>query len=136
MTEALAASFAEGAEDPRVNAIVPMAGGDFERFGAAGLGDLVPTLQLTGEMDPGDGAAYWAAIQAEHHRVDILGAGHQAFTDFSGVLEDGGTIEAEAGFRIMRAYALAAVRSAGGDTSVATVLDGTTVIAAEAVVDP
>jgi predicted dienelactone hydrolase len=137
MDDAAAAAFAQGFRDERVVAAVPMAGGDFDLFGAAGVGALpVPVLQMTGEMDPGDGAAYWEALHAAddaHQRVDIVGAGHQAFTDFSGVLADGGTIDAERGFLVLRAYTLAAVRAARGDDAAQRVIDGEVEVASEAV---
>jgi len=136
MTPALAGAFLAGERDARVVAAVAMAAGDYDLFGAAGVGAIeVPVLQMTGEMDPGDGDAYWAALQGgANRRLHVLGAGHQAFTDFSGVLEDGGTIDPEEGFRIIRAYGLAAVRAGLGDTRVAVVLDGERPVADAAVI--
>ncbi len=137
MTPALDAAFRASAPDPRVVAAVPMAAGDYALFGADGLGAIeVPVLQMTGELDPGDGAAFWAALQGgANRRVDILGAGHQAFTDFSGVLPDGGTIDPEEGFRIVRAYALAATRraTAAEDDAARALLDGDVVLSDAAV---
>jgi hypothetical protein len=136
MTPALEAQFAAGFADPRIVGAVAMAAGDYELFGAANLANLAgPALLMTGEMDPGDGDAYWAALQGgANRRLHVLGAGHQAFTDFSGALADGGTIDPEVGFSIIRGYALALVATARGDASFQEVLDGTLVVDDAAVV--
>jgi predicted dienelactone hydrolase len=117
------ARFEAGFADPRWAAGVVMAPGDFDLFGAAGLAAVQPpVLLMGGGLDPGgDASNFWAALQDPHSdrwlRID--GAGHQTFTDFSGILEDfDGLIDPTAGFRVIDAYALAAVLAAGGDTTV------------------
>lgn len=128
MTDELAAQFAAGAHDARISALVPMAAGDSELFGDGAAAVTLPTLLMTGEVDGRngvDGGPYWTALQGGDNRhLVVLGGGHQVFTDFSGVLEDGGTVDVEEAFRAIRAYALAAVRAAGGDDTVRPVLDG------------
>lgn len=121
--------FQAGAYDDRVQGVLAMAAGDFDLFGAAGVVEVkVPTLLMTGELDPqhaADGADYWAALSPVGHRyVSIAEAGHNAFTDFSGVFEDGGTIDPAQGFRIVDAYALAFAASATGDGRYEAILDG------------
>ena len=121
--------FDAGGRDDRIGGIVAMAPGDYDLFGANGaLAVEVPVLLMTGELDPehaADGASYWEALQGAGHRyVSIAEAGHNAFTDFSGVFVDGGTIEAEVGFRIVNAYTLAFASSLTGDDRYSGLLDG------------
>lgn len=125
--------FEAGAHDPRVQGVLAMAPGDFDLFGAAGAVEVdVATFLMTGELDPehaADGAEYWAALDPAGHRyVSIADAGHNAFTDFSGVFVDGGTIDPSQGFRIVDAYALAFAASATGDARYDALLDGTIVV--------
>ena len=128
MDVSLSSAFTQGFRDTRVIRIVPMAAGDQVLFGAGTEALPVPALQMTGELDPGtpaDGEAYWATLSGgPHRRVQLLGAGHQAFTDFSGVLDDGGTIDPAEGFRIVDVYALAALRADAGDSAASTLLNG------------
>jgi predicted dienelactone hydrolase len=135
LSETLSSAFLQGLGDTRIVSAVSMAAGDFGLFGADGVGSVdVPVLLLTGELDSDDGDAYWSALRGgADRRVDIVGAGHQAFTDFSGVLPDGGTIAPEEGFRVVRAYTLAGVRAGFGDASVAPVLDGERTVSEAAV---
>jgi len=127
MTPALTARFAAGLGDPRWAAGVAMAPGDFGRFGD-GAGDLgAPMFAIGGGLDPGgDASDYWSALQPAdpaHRWLRIDGAGHQSFTDFSGLLESfEGLIDAEEGFRILDAYVLAAALAADGDATVASLL--------------
>lgn len=125
MDDSLSSTFTAGFRDTRVIRAVAMASGDQRLFGT-GVGAVeVPVLMLTGEVDTDDADAYWAELAGGvHRRVELLGAGHQAFTDFSGVLEDGGTIDPAEGFRVIDAYATAMVRSGEGDAAVDPVLDG------------
>lgn len=134
MTEAHAEVLATGFSEPRVAAWLPMAPGDFRLFGAAGLAELeTPVVLLSGELDPqvGDNPMqYWEALKqggtAEHRHLEILGGGHQTFTDFSGSLEDfEGLISAEEADPVVLGTVLAAARLHGqGDATVQPVLDG------------
>lgn len=129
MSPDYATIFRNGLADPRVDAIVAMAAGDFELFGAPGVAAIeVPVLHMTGGLDPGaDNEPYWDAMDGpDALRVHLPAAGHQSFTDFSGILEDvEGLLEPEEGFRAIRAYVLAFARFHTGDVAVAPVLDGT-----------
>ncbi|MBM4389962.1 MAG: hypothetical protein FJ090_02460 [Deltaproteobacteria bacterium] len=131
--------FDAGGRDGRVLGIVAMAPGNYWMFEDNLQGLAVPTLLMTGAVDPerdADGASYWAALSpplsetngacggCEHHWVDIATAGHNAFTDFSGSLDDGGTIEPGRGWDIVNAYALALARFATGDDHALDVLRG------------
>ena len=135
------AIFAAGLRDDRVAAAMAMAPGDYDLFGAAGAAGLeVPMLVSTGDLDggtAGGGALYWDAIAGGDNRyLQITGAGHQAFTDFSGVSGlDTSTIDPELGFRILDVYTLAWVRAAWGDESVAGILDGDVSVAEEASIE-
>lgn len=134
MTEAHAEVLAAGFDEPRVAAWIPMAPGDFRLFGTAGVAHLdVPVVLLSGELDPqvGDNPMrYWEALRdgaaADHRHLEILGGGHQTFTDFSGTLEDfEGLISAEEADPVVLGTVLAAARLHGlGDASVQPVLDG------------
>lgn len=127
MTEADADVFRGGLWDDRVVGVVPMASGDVDRFGAAGVAAVdVPVLMMTAELDHDDAEAFWTAVQgasAEHHRVVLTGAGHQSFTDLSGMIEDVPIDPAE-GWRIIDAYGLAFAARLAGDESMQAVLDG------------
>lgn len=133
------ARFEQGALDPRVVGIVPMAPGDYWLFDGGLSGLAVPALLMTGEVDPerdADGALYWAALSppvsevnaacggCDHRWVDVATAGHNAFTDFSGSLDDGGTIEPAVGWSIVNAYSLAFAASVTGDDRYEGLLDG------------
>ncbi len=133
------ARFAAGAHDARVLGIVPMDPGDDWMFFANLEGLAVPTLLMTANTDPeGDleVGAYWAALSiplgktnsacgaCEHHWVDIATAGHNAFTDFSGSLDDGGTIEPQRGWDIVNTYALAFAQYVTGDDDALAVISG------------
>ena len=137
MTADDAARFAGGLGDDRFAATVAMASGDFDLFGADGLQALSgPVLHMTGSLDTGSDDPYWAAIAGQGNlRVTLEGGGHQTFTDYSGILESmDGLIDADVGFRIIDAYALAWLRwGVLGDDSVLPVLDGTLEIDAAAV---
>jgi predicted dienelactone hydrolase len=132
-----AARFQAGLGDPRFAAVVAMASGDQRLFGSAGLAELgAPVLHMTGSLDDADDEAYWEGLAGRGHlRVDLLGGGHQSFTDYSGVLESGeGLIAAEDGFRIIDSFALAWLRwGLLGDESVLPVLEGEVAVDAAAV---
>ncbi len=140
MTPATADLFRTGFHDDRVIAALPMAPGDFGLYGA-GLADVaVPVLLMGGALDPGgDGQPFWDVLAADdrHRYVRIDGAGHQSFTDFSGILEDfDGLIDPAEGFRIVDVYALAWARAARGDTSVLPILSGDVPVAGSAHLEP
>lgn len=128
------ALFSGGFRDERVVAALAMAPGDHDLFGASGVAEVgAPVLHMTGDLDgstPTDGEAYWSALQGgPDRRVQITGATHQAFTDFANVLDPAeGELEAERGFRVIDAYALAWAWRALGDEAGAEVLDGELVV--------
>ena len=125
-----AARFEVGAGDPRFEAVLAMAPGDYGLFGSSGVAALTePTLLMTGEFDSErteDGASYWAALEPLGGRyVNIAGGAHNTFADVSGSMGDGQTIDPETGFRIVRTYAFAFLEHAFGDDAYLTILDGT-----------
>lgn len=129
LDEAALARFAAGFRDDRLAAAIPMAPGDYARFGADGVAAVsTPTLLMTASEDqpPGSEAdALWAALGGDSHlRVVIEGGGHQSFTDYADQLEDV-PLDREEGFRIVRVYALARALAAAGEADVAAILDGT-----------
>ncbi|MEZ4235879.1 MAG: alpha/beta hydrolase [Myxococcota bacterium] len=128
MTEAQADRLREGFRDPRIDAVVAMAPGDWRLFGS-GLADIdLPVLLMTGGQDPGrDGDSYWADLDgADDRRVDLPTGGHQAFTDFSDTLDGPeATLDPEEGWRAIRTFALAqAAVHAAGEPLGRPVLDG------------
>ncbi len=137
MTDAWADLFRAGFSDDRVRAWVSMAPGDYRLYGA-GLAEAAgPFLHMTGELYPRTGTDnedIWAGLQGgESLRVQILGGGHQTFTDYSGVLESfDGLIEAQAGFDIINPYALAFLDYHRGDDRGAPLLGGDVVVSAQA----
>lgn len=132
MDEAQAARFASVLTLPGVQAVVAMAPGDFDLFGAAGIAEIgVPELLLTGGLDPGTptgGDLVWDALPAGSRTgLHVPTMGHQGFTDFSGTLGDpAGSIDPEEGWRIVStavsAFLDAEVR---GDPRGRVLLDGT-----------
>lgn len=133
-----AAIFEAGLGDPRVLALVSMAAGDFDLFGAEGLGAVqAPVLQLTGTEDPGQGDALWEVFgRPGSLRVVLDGGGHQGFTDYAGNLEPTATLEPEEGWRIVRAYTLAFALRALGDERGALLLDGGVEVSPAAALTP
>jgi predicted dienelactone hydrolase len=131
MTASEAEALQAGFSEPRVDAWIPMAPGDFRLFGDAGLSGLsAPVLLMTGSVDPrtgADAAPYWAALdRGDNRHVSITGGGHQTFTDFSGTLENPeGLIAAEDGFPIVEGFVLAFANRHGlGDARMQPALDG------------
>ena len=136
MTEALADVFLGGLGDARIGAIVAMAPGDGDLFGADGLGAIdIPVLHMTATLDQGPGSegdTIWAGLQGgDARRVQLIGGEHASFTDLATGLADA-TISAEEAWRIVDVYGLAWGLALGGDTSVRPVLDGETEVSAEA----
>jgi predicted dienelactone hydrolase len=130
MTDEKRALFEGGFKDDRIQAIVPMAAGDADLFGA-GISDLsVPALMMTGDCDhPPGGFAddLWAGFQGEEdHGLVIANGGHQTFTNFSGTLDDCEVlIDAEEGWTLINGWGLAFVRQhLDGDTEMQPVLEG------------
>ena len=119
----LLAGFAE----ERIDAFLPMAAGDIDRFGGGVEAVDAPFLLMNGELDNDDADAYWAALEGrgDNLRVEIVGGGHNTFTEFSDTLmvEDGQTLAVDAWPPIL-AYTLAWARYHDGDDSVLPVLDG------------
>jgi predicted dienelactone hydrolase len=126
------ARFAEGAADARVVGTLAMAPGDYAKLGDDGVAATGPAMLMTGELDPerdADGALYAGVLTGRGDRhLDILGAGHQSFTDFAGQLDDGSTIAPEDGWRVVDAYALAFAQHAIGDATYDGILDGSLVV--------
>ena len=131
MDESKAAVLEAGLSDPRIEAFVSMAPGDYRLFGADGFAAIDrPVLHMTGDLDPQTGGVaedIWSGLAGSiHRRVDIAGGGHQTFTDFSGVLETfDGLIDAPAGFRIVNVYGLGWMRHQRGELDAAELFDGT-----------
>ena len=134
MDDAKAATFAAGLADPRFEAFVSMAPGDFRLFGAEGMGTIDrPILHMTGDLDPqtgGDSEAIWGALAGGmHRRVDIAGGGHQTFTDFSGVLETfDGLIDPEVGDRIVNVYGLGFLLHERGEVDAEALFNGSILV--------
>ncbi len=127
------ARFGAGAGDERVAALVAMAQGDHWLLGSEHLGTLdVPALLMTGEFDPqrtADGAAYAADLVPLGARtLNVLGGAHNTFADVAGAMNDGQTLEAEEGHRLVRAYTLAFLEDSFGFADYGDVLDGDVVL--------
>lgn len=139
MNEDYAALFRAGFHDDRLIGFVAMAGGDFDLFEAPGLASVsVPVLIMAGSLDgtpPTPSDDYWEALRGGDNRcVDLLGGGHQSFTDFAGILEDPeGLIPPEEGWRIVDVYALAWLQWLSGDEAMRSVLDGALTVSDQAV---
>ncbi len=126
-----------GLRDERFDAVISMGAGDSRRFGETGVADVdVPVLLMVAEGDgyPAGSAAdddYWNTFDGpEDLWVDLLGAGHQSFTDICARLAGFPRCppmeyDADAGLRWTTLYALAFARSRLMDDSQATsILDG------------
>lgn len=119
--------------DARFAGFVPMAAGDFGRFGADGVGAVTrPVLEMTGGLDLGaDNEPYWDALPAGSRRVHLPAAAHNAFTDFSGILDpQEGLLDPEVGFKVIGAYTLAFDAALDGEPLATRIVDG------EVAVDP
>lgn len=129
MTDDARALFEQGFFEPRLSSIVVMAAGDFDKFGAAGIGTIsLPVFDETASEDQGAEAdELYDAFTTEKLHLVLEGGGHQSFTDFSDSMEDV-PMDAETSWRIVDGYTLAWVRHALGDTAVDPVLDGDVVI--------
>ncbi len=97
--------------DARVDGVVPMAAGDHRLFGAD-LADVdASVLRMSGGLDDAapQGESTWADLDgADDVFVHLPAAGHNAFSDFAGALDPPGVVDPEVGWRIVRAYGLAA----------------------------
>lgn len=118
----------DGLKDDRVDGVMAMAPGDWRLF-KDGLEDVdVPTLHMTGDIDPngGDNEPIWTSLDGpDATRVDIANGGHLTFTDLSGSsLDPPDVIAPEQGDAIVMAYTLAFARLYSGDASLAPVLSG------------
>lgn len=140
MTPSQQVLFVDGFADARVQAIVAMAAGDYRLFGAAGVRAIgLPDLVMEGGLDPGDADEYVAALDgADDRHLFVTDAGHQAFTDYSGLLGDPeGAIDPEEGWRIVRTYALAFLRvHVLGEREWQGILDGSDPVSALAAIAP
>ncbi len=130
MDERAAARLSAGFHEPRIQAYVSMAPGDFRLFGSDGFDSIAaPILHFTGSLDPqtgGDSEAIWQALGgAPHARVDITGGGHLTFTDYSTILETAdGLIDAPTGFRIVDGWGLAWLLQQTGIRDTSELLEG------------
>lgn len=135
------ALYRAGFLDARVDALIPMAPGATQVFGAHGVADVaLPTLLMTGGMDrtttnADEGDPTWAqlAARAGNLRVDLATAGHFTFSDACelplGIGADDGcgpdNIPWGQAHAIINAYAVAFLaRTLRGDDAGAAVLDG------------
>jgi predicted dienelactone hydrolase len=128
MTPELAQRLREGFLDARFGALVAMAPGDWDLF-RSGLADIdVPEMVMLGGLDgsPADDTnPVWTDLDGAG---DVLATfpllGHNGFTDFAGVLDPEGVLDAELGWRSVRAIVLAFGRSTvGGEDSYRVLLD-------------
>lgn len=130
------ALFAAGLSDPRIVAHVSLAPGDHRLFGDEGVAQTqVPTLLMTGGLDPGhDGAPFFEALIGPDHRWFFLpDAGHNGFTDFAETLDPVGAMPAADSQRITRGYGLAFAEVHGrGQEALRPLLDGDRSISGEA----
>jgi predicted dienelactone hydrolase len=117
-----------GFADDRVDAVMAMAPGDWRLFNE-GLTDIdIPTLHMTGDIDPngGDNESIWASLDGpDATRVDITNGGHMTFTDLSGSSLDPSTVlQPEQADPIVFAYTLAFARRWTGEDALEPVLAG------------
>jgi len=131
-SEAELQAFSAGFRDPRVVGVIPMAGG-FRRsiFGAGGQSTVaVPMLQMTGSEDDVGFDEDWDSFAGlDLAWIDLAGGCHETFN-----IGTCSTLEREAGWTIVDAYALAfARRHVLGDDSadVTGLVDGTRPISAK-----
>lgn len=132
MNDDYEATFRAGLTEPRIDATLLMAPGNFNLFGPTGAAALTtPTLMMTGDLDGqvtniDNGDPLWAAIEGPGHvRVNLRHGGHMTFSDFSGTLDQGDNlVSPEEGWRIINVYATAWALSLLGDDQGASVLDG------------
>ena len=137
-----------GLHDDRFDAVISMGGGDSSRFGDTGVADVdIPVLVMVAEGDghPAGSFAedrYWNTLDhPEDLWVNLLGAGHQSFTDICATLAGfprcpPAEYDADAGLRWTVLYAHAFARSRLMDDAEATaILEGTPEDPAVEVVD-
>jgi predicted dienelactone hydrolase len=129
MTPELAARLRQGFDDPRLDAVVSMAPGDYRLF-EQGLADIdVPVLLMAGGLDDAtdsNAVPIWSVLDGADDRYAYLpDLGHNGFTDFAGSLDPAGAEDPEVGFATVRGLVLAFAlqHTAGLDTS--ALLDGT-----------
>ncbi len=135
LTDELEAIFRSDLSDPRVDAFIGTAAGDLEFFGTDGLQQIErPFLMLTGSEDYADEKAeIWEGLRGDgHQHTQLVGGAHNAFTDYSGVIEDQ-TLDAATGFDIVNAWVLAWARVHSGDTSARPLLFGEVSVSEHAV---
>jgi predicted dienelactone hydrolase len=136
MTGALAERLRQGFSEPRVQAFISMAPGDYRLYGASlAEVDQRPILLMTGDLDERtgpDAEPIWEALRGGGNlHLRLAGGGHQTFTDYSGILETGDDLmDPEEGWRITDAYALAFLGYHRGDARMAEVLEGELAVSA------
>ncbi len=128
-SETEAAQFRPGLRDERLKAVFAIDSGDFDLFGASGVGALsVPVLHMVASQSVAGGDRYWDALTTPARtRVVLKDGAHNDFTDSCGA---GAAIQCSAlpaaqVLPMVRAYGLAFARaSLLGDTAVEPVLRG------------
>ena len=130
LTSAKEALFRAGLRDPRFTGVFALDPGDFNLFGASGVGAVqLPTLHMVAEKsdDP-----FWPAMRApDRAHVILKGGDHNDFTDSCGAGVDlrCSTLEPARVRPIVNIYGLAfAQKVLLDDESVAPILDGTLVV--------
>jgi predicted dienelactone hydrolase len=130
--------YEEGFFDPRVALIVPMAPGNNDAFGAAGLAEVgLPTLLLTGLLDgslsdANHGTPIWEGLDgASDVRAQFLTGGHYTFTDACALLPSLGNgcgegyVSTEEAHPVINALSMAFIRlHLEGDATDADLLTG------------
>ncbi|MFT4622516.1 MAG: putative dienelactone hydrolase [Myxococcota bacterium] len=131
MTSELEAAFNTGFHDDRFAAVVPMAPGDADLFGVAGLAAVdVPVLLMSGGRDhTGDKTPFWLGLDGDDDRwVHIERAGHNAFTDFPALLAEGEDLLPDADvWWLIDVYVGAFAATWTGDATPRPLLDGPSV---------
>lgn len=134
MTPDKEAVFRAGLGDARISALVSLDPGDFELFGAAGVGAVqMPVLHMVAEQSgfaPGQSEAddYWVNLSNPADvRVLLLGGGHNDFTDScaAGLDIRCSDLPARPVWRLVRVYVQAfLLATLEGRSDVAPILDG------------
>jgi predicted dienelactone hydrolase len=150
MTADKAARFKKGFLDDRIQAVIPMAAGNSQQLGPAGVADItIPVMLMTAGRDSSNsneahGNSYWDALSnPESVRVDLPDGGHHSYImtcELSPVIANingGGCgdpfVDINRALTITNTYALAFGRlHLFGDDSMRPVLKGETLAVEEA----
>lgn len=132
LDEANQARFRAGLRDSRIEAVVTMAPGNIDLWGATGLEQIdIPVMLMSGGLDnPPLADAHWAQLARPGNlHIEITDAGHNAFSDFADGLDNGPEyIEPELAWSVIGAYVFGFVRSIHGDAAVDPILDGSLIL--------